>query len=161
MAVAGFMGGLAGMGGPAAVMWVMAHNWTTQRSRVMLWSLFMGLMPLQFVFLTLQFGRDVVDASFAGLLLAPATVLGLLPGLWIGRHMRKEMLRRLGEVILLIVALWAIVQPGFQEPEPPEADGADDGAAASVIEWLDAGEESAHCFVVESVGGLPAFRVRL
>ena len=142
MSVAGCMGGLAGMGGPAAVMWVMAHNWTPHRSRVTLWALFMGLMPLQFVFLTLQFGESVVTATVTGAFLAPATLLGLFPGLWIGKHMKKSTLRRLGMGILLAVSVWAIVQPWVLTGED---------APDSVVEGTDAGEQAAHITVIDVI----------
>jgi uncharacterized membrane protein YfcA len=111
MVASGFMAGLAGMGGPPAVLWVMAHNWSTRRSRVTLWALFTGLMPLQIFFLHDRFGADVLAAAVEGALLAPIALLGILPGLWIGHRMSKARLRQVSSVIILLVALYAILQP--------------------------------------------------
>jgi len=107
----GFMAGLAGMGGPPAVMWVMAHDWSSRRSRATLWALFASYMPLELIFLYHRFGEGVLTAAGTGLLLAPLTVLGIIPGLWIGHRVSKEHLRRLSYLILLCVSLYAIVQP--------------------------------------------------
>jgi uncharacterized membrane protein YfcA len=109
--VSGFMSGLAGMGGPPLVMWVMAHRWTNQRSRATLWAMIAGLTPFQMLFLYLRFGDDVVGAMGEGVLLAPLTLLGLLPGLWIGHRIPKPVLRQLSYVILLLISLYAILQP--------------------------------------------------
>jgi uncharacterized membrane protein YfcA len=107
----GFMSGLAGMGGPPVVMWVMAHRWSNQRSRGTLWALFTGLTPFQFFFLTSRFGEDVVIAYRDGLLLSPVMLLGILPGLWIGHQIPKPLLRQISYAILLLISLYAIGQP--------------------------------------------------
>jgi uncharacterized membrane protein YfcA len=107
----GYMSGLAGMGGPPVVMWVMAHRWSNQRSRATLWSLFTGLTPFQFFFLTRQFGEDVLYAYRDGAMLSPVMLLGILPGLWIGHRIPKPLLRQISYTILLLISLYAIGQP--------------------------------------------------
>jgi len=113
MPVSGTMAGLAGMGGPPAVMWVMAHTWESAKSRVTLWMLFIGLAPIQLLFLTIQFGEDVPRAAGTGILLAPACLLGLIPGLWIGKRLSAKQLRILAEVLLLGISTSAILRPVF------------------------------------------------
>ncbi len=107
----GFMSGLSGMGGPPIVMWIMAHKWSNQRSRATLWTLFTGLTPFQFFFLWRQFGNPALEAYGYGALLAPITLLGILPGLWLGHRIPKPLLRRLSYAILLLISLYAILQP--------------------------------------------------
>jgi uncharacterized membrane protein YfcA len=107
----GYMSGLAGMGGPPVVMWVMAHRWSNQRSRATLWTLFTGLTPFQFFFLTRQFGDEVLIAYRDGALLSPVMLLGILPGLWIGHRIPKPLLRQMSYAILLLISLYAILQP--------------------------------------------------
>jgi uncharacterized membrane protein YfcA len=111
MLACGFMAGLSGMGGPPAVIWVMAHKWSSQRSRATLWLLFAGLTPFQAAFLYQSFGSDVLEAAGIGALLSPVIVLGMIPGLWIGHHMSKALLRRLSYAILVLIAGYAILQP--------------------------------------------------
>lgn len=111
MPCSGFMAGLAGMGGPPAVLWVMAHRWSGERSRATLWVLFAALTPLQIVFLFRKFGAGVLDAARTGAMLAPLTLLGVAAGLWIGGRIPKPRLRHLSYVILFLVSMYAILQP--------------------------------------------------
>jgi uncharacterized membrane protein YfcA len=109
--ISGFMAGMSGMGGPPVVMWIMAHQWSNPKSRVTLWAYFTGLTPFQLFFLHQRFGEPVLDAIATGAVLSPAVLLGLIPGLWLGRHISKPLLRRISYVILLLIALYAIVGP--------------------------------------------------
>ena len=111
MVISGFMSGMSGMGGPPAVLWIMAHTWSGERTRTTLWALFTGLTPFQVVFLIHQFGKPVAEAYLDGLMLAPITLLGILPGLWLGRRIPKPLLRQISYVILLLVSLYAIFGP--------------------------------------------------
>jgi uncharacterized membrane protein YfcA len=108
---AGVMTGTAGMGGPAIVLWVMAHSWSAERSRTTLWLLFVFIAPLSVAMLAVRFGAPTLEGLRTGLLLAPVTLLGLVPGLWIGRRISKPALRQLAYVILALVSLYAIIQP--------------------------------------------------
>ncbi|MCK4873839.1 MAG: sulfite exporter TauE/SafE family protein [Phycisphaerales bacterium] len=113
MILCGFMAGVSGMGGPPLIMWVMAHSWSNERSRATIWAVFTGLTPLQLLFLYQRFGDPTLTAMGTGALLTPAVLLGLLPGLWIGRRIPKPTLRRASYVILLIISLYAILQPAI------------------------------------------------
>jgi hypothetical protein len=107
----GFIGGVAGMGGPPIVMWVHAHDWSNQRSRATLWAYFSGLTPIQLVVLYLKFGPDVVTAVGTAAILAPVMVLGILPGLWLGHRIPKPRLRQISYTIILIISIYAIAEP--------------------------------------------------
>ncbi|MFW5653814.1 MAG: TSUP family transporter, partial [Planctomycetota bacterium] len=108
----GYMAGLAGMGGPALVMWVMAHTWSNQRSRSTLWSVFLGLTPFQLFFLFQRFeGDGIVPAMGNALLLAPITLLGVYPGIWLGNRIPREMLRRLALLALGLISVYLIFSP--------------------------------------------------
>lgn len=111
MAASGFMGGLSGMSGPPAVLWVMAHRWSNRESRATLWAFFGGTTPVQLLLLWREFGEPVVDAAGLAVMLVPVTVLGLLPGLWIGHRIPKSRLRALSIVILAAIAFYAILRP--------------------------------------------------
>ena len=110
MPLCGIMAGLAGMGGPPAVMWVMAHDWPNPKSRVMLWMLFIGIAPVQLLMMTLQFD-GVPAAAGLGLLLAPSCLLGLIPGMWLGKHLSANHLRIIAELLLLVISMTTILRP--------------------------------------------------
>lgn len=107
----GFLQGLVGMGGPAMVLWVQAHDWDTRKSRGFLFSLYLtGLFPaMAMIFWT--FGQRVGPSALMTLLLIPVlwwvTVQGLKVGTWLGR----ERLRRLTLALLLFVAVISLVAP--------------------------------------------------
>ncbi len=111
MLASGFMGGLSGMGGPPAVLWVMAHRWSNPESRATLWAFFGGTTPVQLTLLWHEFGPPVVDAAGLGLAFIPATLVGLLPGLWIGHRISKARLRTISTIILAAIALYALMAP--------------------------------------------------
>jgi uncharacterized membrane protein YfcA len=111
MPASGFMGGLSGMGGPPAVLWVMAHRWSNPESRATLWAFFGGTTPVQLTLLWREFGAPVVDAAGLGLAFIPATIIGLLPGLWIGHRIPKPQLRTISTIILAAIALYALLAP--------------------------------------------------
>jgi len=114
-ALCGFLAGLSGMGGPPLVMWVMAHRWSNQRSRATLWTLFISLTPFQVLFLSHEFGSEALFAFGRGLLFSPVTLLGILPGLWLGHRFSKPALRKISYLILLLISLYAVLQPLLAE----------------------------------------------
>lgn len=111
MPISGFMTGLSGMGGPPAVMWVMSHNWSNQRSRATLWAFFCATTPVSWISLQQRFGNEVFSAIGDGAILSPVMILGILPGLWLGQRIPKPALRQISYVILLVISLYAIGQP--------------------------------------------------
>ena len=104
----GFTGGLCSMGGPPLVLWVMAHDWTVERTRAFLFASFMSLVPFQLAILYWTFGDDVVYGMVLGAVLSPVVLLGSLLGLRIGAHFSKPLLRRLAFLLLVAIAINAI-----------------------------------------------------
>lgn len=110
MLASGFMGGLSGMGGPPAVLWVMAHRWSNPESRTTLWALFGGTTPIQLLLLGREFGPGVGETTLVALALIPASFVGMLPGLWIGHRIPKSRLRIMSVVILAAIGVYAVVR---------------------------------------------------
>lgn len=104
----GFTGGLCSMGGPPLVLWVMAHDWTTERTRAFLFASFLSLAPLQLAVLYWTFGKDVVYGMVLGFAVSPVVFLGSLLGLHLGARFSKPFLRRLAILILVAIALNAM-----------------------------------------------------
>ena len=104
----GFTGGLCSMDGPLLVLWVMAHNWTVERTRAFLFASFAGLVPFQLAMLYLAFGNEVLRGIAWGAAFAPVVLLGSLIGLRVGARFSKPLLCRLAYLLLTVIALNAM-----------------------------------------------------
>lgn len=109
--LSGLMAGAIGMGGPPLVLWVMAHDWPSRRSRAFLWVLFLLVMPPQVALLVWQFGWPVVQALGVGLAAAPLVLAGAHVGEKLGERLNRRRLRQVALVLLLILAVASIVGP--------------------------------------------------
>lgn len=107
----GYLLGLCGMGGPAMVLWVMAHKWPMDRARAFLYFIFATGIPLQALLLWMAFGRQILTAMLLGLAALPSLVAGLYLGLWLSRLMPDRVLRVLSWIVLVLIAISAIVMP--------------------------------------------------
>ena len=104
----GFAGGLCSMDGPPLVLWVMAHDWTVERTRAFLFAAFMSIVPIQLTMLYWVFGDPVLYGIVWGTAISPAALLGSLVGLRIGSRFSKPLLRLIAFVTLTIIALSAM-----------------------------------------------------
>ncbi|MFC1481537.1 sulfite exporter TauE/SafE family protein [Candidatus Neomarinimicrobiota bacterium] len=109
--VSGLMQGMTSMGGPAAVLWVMAHKWTNQQSRGFLLALFMLGVPFQIAILYFTAHGNIVWAFQYGLVFAPLVALGAAIGVRLGNLISKQTLKRIAMTMLLITALASILGP--------------------------------------------------
>lgn len=109
----GIMQGLAAMGGPPAVLWVMAHGWNSRRSRAFLLALFSTGMPIQLALLYLSAEQDLSGPILTGLAFAPVVIAGSMAGVWLGNHLEKTRLRQVAFAILLASALASVAAPLF------------------------------------------------
>lgn len=109
----GFLQGLVGMGGPAMVLWVQAHDWDTRRSRGFLFAMYLISLFPAMAMISWTFGRRVGPAAIMALLLMPlllaVTNYGLRAGTWLGR----KRLRRLTISLLIFVAAMSLLSPLF------------------------------------------------
>ena len=107
----GVMHGMAAMGGPAAVLWVMAHRWSNRQTRAFLASLFMLAAPLQLTLLYFLSKGDILGALLSGLIFAPVVALGSTLGVRLGNLIPEHRLRQIAYGILLVTALASIMAP--------------------------------------------------
>lgn len=107
--VSGFVGGLCGMGGPPLVLWVMAHDWSSGRTRAFLFASFVLLVPVQLAVMTFTFGREVLHGALLGAALSPAVFFGALLGLRVGSRFSKRVLKRVAFLLLLAIAVNAML----------------------------------------------------
>lgn len=107
----GFLLGLCGMGGPAMVLWVLAHDWSMNRARAFLYYVFATGIPVQGLLLWLFFGSQMLRAMTLSAAAFPSVVAGLAVGLYVSRLIPDAVLRRLSTLLLILIALSAIVTP--------------------------------------------------
>jgi uncharacterized protein len=117
--VSGFLQGLVGMGGPAMVLWVQAHDWDTRRSRGFLFAMYLTSLFPALAMILWTFGRRVGPAAVMATVLIPVllaiTSVGLRAGTWLGR----KRLRRLTIGLLIFVATMSLLSPFLARLPPP------------------------------------------
>jgi len=107
----GFVMGIASMGGPFVVLWIMAHTWSNQQIRGHMAASLSTIIPFQVFLLFHQFGGGIITAALWGLLFMPMALLGTSAGLWIGDRIPRKRLRRIAVALLIIIAAMAILHP--------------------------------------------------
>ncbi len=109
--ISGFLQGLVGMGGPAMVIWVQAHDWDTRRSRGFLFTMYLVSMFPAIAMLFYAFGKRLVEPAVVAAAMSPlllvATSLGLRAGTWLG----TERLRRVTLAFLILIGLAGLAAP--------------------------------------------------
>lgn len=104
----GLLAGICGMGGPPLILWSLAHNWSTEKLRGFLFSVFAVSIPVQIVFMYLTFGSNILWSVMIALLLTPAVFLGTKIGLPLANQIPKLAMRRIVHLILLVIGLSSV-----------------------------------------------------
>ncbi|MEM9419609.1 MAG: sulfite exporter TauE/SafE family protein [Planctomycetota bacterium] len=107
----GVLSGTTGMGGPPLVLWMVAHDWSTKRSRVFLWALFLQLMPVQLGLMLWKFGGELWWGIAGGLVMTPVVVFAGHTGAKVGSRWSRQTLRRVTLGLLVVLALASIASP--------------------------------------------------
>jgi len=109
--VSGFLQGLVGMGGPAMVLWVQAHDWDTKKIRGFLFSMYLVSTGPALAMLFFAFGKRLIEPSLFAAALTPllliATSLGLKAGTWLGR----KRLRQITLAVLILIGVAGLAAP--------------------------------------------------
>lgn len=103
----GLLAGFTGMGGPPLVLWAMAHDWSSRKTRGFLFACFSFSIPVQLLFMQFTFGHSVLLHAGIGLLLMPFLYAGMALGMPLGNRMKKERLRWIAFVVLFVIGLSA------------------------------------------------------
>ena len=105
----GLLAGISGMGSPPLILWLMAHKWSSEKTRAFLFAVFVAASPVQILLLGLAFGQGVINGVLAGVVLSPSVFLGAFIGLPIGNRIPKPVLRKMAFAVLLIIGLNSII----------------------------------------------------
>lgn len=112
----GLLAGLAGMGGPILMLWVMAQDWSPARQRSFLWLNILLIVPVQILIMTQLVGTGVFPALLVGLTLSPVGILGATIGNWVSRKWSRGKLRFSMTSVLFFIAIHSILSPIFSNP---------------------------------------------
>jgi len=105
----GILAGICGMGGPPLVLWAMAQDWSTKKTRGFLFAVFATAIPIQLILLTITFGTSILKDIAIGVAFIPLTFVNTAIGLPIGNRWPKKKLKRIAYATLLIIGVSAIV----------------------------------------------------
>ncbi|MEM6472222.1 MAG: TSUP family transporter [Planctomycetota bacterium] len=109
--ISGFLQGLVGMGGPAMVFWVSAHDWSTRQIRGFLFGMYLISVGPAIAILLFYFGPRLFTSATVAVVSLPlllgVTYVGLGVGNWLGR----DRLRRVTLGLLLIMGLVGLASP--------------------------------------------------
>ncbi|NND99166.1 MAG: sulfite exporter TauE/SafE family protein [Pirellulaceae bacterium] len=107
----GFLQGLVGMGGPAMVFWVQAHDWSTREIRGFLFAMYLISILPAMVVLYAFFGDAIVSPSIVAAMLIPLLLLVTMFGLKFGDWLGRQRLRRITLSLLLLIGIAGIASP--------------------------------------------------
>jgi hypothetical protein len=110
----GLLAGICGMGGPPLALWSVAQNWSVERTRGFMFTVYAVSIPIQIFLLYFAFGADILRGIQFAFMAAPAVYIGAKIGLPIGNRMPKKILIRMVYSILIVVGLNAMAPPLLQ-----------------------------------------------
>ena len=105
----GFVAGVCGLGGPPLVLWVMAHDWSSEKTRAFLFAAYLLGCPVYVGLLAWKFGALALRGAGLGVLLGAVVWFGALLGLAVGRRLPKSRLRPVAYVLLTVIALTSML----------------------------------------------------
>jgi uncharacterized membrane protein YfcA len=104
----GLLSGLAGIGGPPLVLWVHAHAWPQERTRVTVTAIAAAFVPLRLFAYLSAGGRPALRLMGQGVFTIPAVLAGTALGLYLGSRLSRKRLRQLAYGLLVLTGVWAI-----------------------------------------------------
>lgn len=117
--LSGFLQGVVGMGGPAMVFWIQAHDWSPRQMRGFLFAMYLISIVPAMVLLYVVFGDQIVRPGLIAAATTPAllvvTYLGMRVGDWLG----QTRLRVATFALLLLMGLSGLAAP-WLTPQPTE-----------------------------------------
>lgn len=109
--LSGFLQGLVGMGGPAMVFWVQAHDWNSQRTRAFLFAMYLVSILPALTILYLFFGDRIIKAGLVAAAMIPLLLVVTYFGLRFGTTLGRERLRQVSLGLLLLMGLAGLAAP--------------------------------------------------
>ncbi|MEM8668706.1 MAG: TSUP family transporter [Planctomycetota bacterium] len=109
--ISGFFQGLVGMGGPAMVFWVQAHDWSTKQVRAFMFAMYLISIAPGLLILYLIFGDEIIGPGLIAALLIPLLLVVTVIGLRVGTRLGRTRLRRVSLGLLLVIGAVGLAAP--------------------------------------------------
>lgn len=107
----GVLNGMVGFGGPPAVLWVMAHNWSNLQSRAMLTAFYWATIPIQILLLLSSFGQPLLAVAKQAVWFIPIVIAGVFVGIWFGNKLDKTRLKQVAYGLLFLTGVSSLLAP--------------------------------------------------
>jgi hypothetical protein len=107
----GFLQGLVGMGGPAMVFWVQAHDWNTKQSRAFLFAMYLISVVPALGILYYFFGSRIIQPAMITAAMTPLLLVVTFYGLRLGTRLGRDRMRRLSLLLLIMMGLSGLAAP--------------------------------------------------
>jgi uncharacterized membrane protein YfcA len=109
--LSGFFQGLVGMGGPAMVFWVQAHDWGSRQMRAFMFSMYLISIVPALSILYWFFGQRIVWPGLIAAGLTPLLLVVTVYGLRLGTRLGRHRLRRISVLLLLLIGVAGLAAP--------------------------------------------------
>lgn len=109
--LSGFLQGLVGMGGPAMVFWVSAHDWSSRQIRGFLFAMYLISLGPGIGMLFAFFGERLLVPAATALLSLPVLLIATWFGLKFGNWLGRNRLRRITLGLLLLMGIVGLAAP--------------------------------------------------
>lgn len=109
--LSGFLQGLVGMGGPAMVFWIQAHDWGTKQTRAFLFAMYLVSIAPALGILYYFFGNRIIPAGILAATLIPLLLVVTYYGLKFGSKLGRIRLRRVTLGLLLLMGIAGLAAP--------------------------------------------------
>ena len=109
--LSGFLQGLVGMGGPAMVFWIQAHDWSTKKTRAFLFAMYLVSIGPALGILYYFFGDRIIPPGIVAATLIPLLLLVTYFGLKFGTRLGRIRLRRVTLGLLLLIGIAGLAAP--------------------------------------------------
>jgi uncharacterized membrane protein YfcA len=109
----GYLNGLANIGGPPLVLWILSQRWPNEKMRVTPIAFSIVFVPFQLFFMGLAFGQRMWAPLLNAILLTPLVLAGTWLGLKLGEKISEAHLRIYMRLLLVFISLSTIARPFF------------------------------------------------
>ncbi len=110
-ALSGIFTGLGNIGGPPLLLWIHAHDWPNEKTRVTAMGVTIVLVPVQLGLMFYAFGLEVLPSVSQFMILVPAVLLGTSIGMSAGRRLSRPHLRMAALSLLAVICVVCILDP--------------------------------------------------